>query len=144
VVHLANCETQDLYNTGPSDMNESQSWSLPSLNFLSADFTWLDMYIWLSPINPCLHSGETRYDLNNGCFSLLIILNVSNKSNHKWLQNVLMWTEFAQRISQKKDLSEQQLACRWTWNTNLKLHGYNWNILASCDKVITTWLRFEK
>jgi len=45
VVHLAKCETQVLYNTGTSDTNESQSRSLPSLNFHSADFTWLDMHI---------------------------------------------------------------------------------------------------
>jgi len=45
-------------------MNESQSWSLPSLNFLSADSTWLDMHIWLSLLNPCLHSGETRHNIN--------------------------------------------------------------------------------
>ena len=57
--------------SGPSDMNESQSWSLPSLNFLSADLTWRDMYIWLSLLNPCLHSDETRYNLNNWCFWLL-------------------------------------------------------------------------
>jgi len=43
VVHLARCATQDLYNTDASDMNKSQSFSLPSLNFLSADLTWLDM-----------------------------------------------------------------------------------------------------
>jgi len=72
--------------SGPSDnsdMNESQSWSLLSLNFLSADLTWLDMYIWLSLLNPCLHNDETRNNLNNWCFWLLSILNLLNKSNHR-------------------------------------------------------------
>jgi len=45
VVHSARCETQGLYNTDAPHMNGSQSWSLPSLNFLSTDLTWLDMYI---------------------------------------------------------------------------------------------------
>jgi len=40
--------------------------------------------IWLSLLNPYLHSGETRYDLNNWYFWLLNILNLLNKSNHKW------------------------------------------------------------
>jgi len=82
---LARCETQDLYNTDKSDMNESQSWTLPSLNFLRADLTWLEMYLWLFLLHPCLHSDETRYNLNNWCFWLLNILNLLNKSNHKWL-----------------------------------------------------------
>jgi len=47
-----------------------------SLSFLSADLTWLDMYISLSLLNPCLHSGETRYKLNIWCFGLLNILNL--------------------------------------------------------------------
>ena len=80
VVHLARCETQDLCNTDTSDMNESQSWFLPSLNFLSADLSWLNMHVWLFRLNFCLHRGETQYDLNNWCFWLLNIL------NHKWLQ----------------------------------------------------------
>jgi len=40
VVYLTRCETQDLCNTDTSDINESQSWSLPLLKFLSADLTW--------------------------------------------------------------------------------------------------------
>jgi len=86
VIHLARCATQDFYNTDTSDMNESQPWSLPSLNFLSADSNWLDMNIWLFRLNPYLHSGETRYNLNNWCFWLLSILNLLIKSNQKWLQ----------------------------------------------------------
>jgi len=39
--------------------------TLAYLRFLSADLTWLDMYIRLSHLNPCLHSGKTRYNLNN-------------------------------------------------------------------------------
>jgi len=35
-----------------------------SLSILSADLTWLDMYLCLSLLKPCLHSGETRYNLN--------------------------------------------------------------------------------
>jgi len=38
------CETQYLYHTDTFDMNESQSSSLPLLNFLSADLTWLGRY----------------------------------------------------------------------------------------------------
>jgi len=60
VVHLACYATQDLYNTDTSDMNKPQSWSLPSLSFLSADLTCLDMYIWLVLLTACLHSDETR------------------------------------------------------------------------------------
>ena len=41
------------------------------------------------------------------------------------------------------NVSEQQLACRWTWSMNLKL-GTIEASLASCDKVIATWLRYEK
>jgi len=47
-----------------------------SQSFLSSDLTWLDMYICLSLFNPCLHSGETRYNLNKWCFGLLNILNL--------------------------------------------------------------------
>jgi len=54
-----------------------------SLSFVSADLTWLDMYIWLSLLNPCLQSGETRYKLNKCCFGLLNILNLLIKSNQK-------------------------------------------------------------
>ena len=93
MVHLARCETQDLYNTDTSDMNESQSWSLPSLNFLSANLTWLHMYIWLSLLNPCLHSGEVRYNLKNWCFWLLNIVTCLIKQT-QMIANVLMWTEF--------------------------------------------------
>jgi len=32
-----------------------------SLSFLSATLTWLNIYICLSLLNPCFHSGETRY-----------------------------------------------------------------------------------
>ena len=85
MVHLTKCETQDLHNRDTSDMNESQSWSFPLLNFLSGDLTWLDMYIWLSLLNFRVHSGETRNNLNNRFFWLLNILNLLNKSNHKWL-----------------------------------------------------------
>jgi len=62
------------YSTDISDMNKSQSSFLSSVRFLSADLAWLDMYIWLSHLNPCLHSGETRYNLNKWCFGLLSIL----------------------------------------------------------------------
>jgi len=86
VVHLAKCETQDLYYTDTSDMNELQSWSLPSLNLLSADLFWFDMYIWLSHLNSCLDSGETRYNLDNWCFWVLSILILLNKSIHVWLK----------------------------------------------------------
>ena len=72
--------------SGPSDMNISQSWSLPSLNFLSADLTWLDMYIWLSLLNPCLHTDETRYNPNIWCFWLLSVLSLLSKSNRRFLQ----------------------------------------------------------
>ena len=44
--------------------------SSQALSFLSADLTWLDMYICLSLLNPWLHSGETRYKLKSyavGC-----------------------------------------------------------------------------
>ena len=52
MAHLASCATQDFYNRDTYDMNNAQSRSLPSLslNFLSADLTWLDTYILLSPI----------------------------------------------------------------------------------------------
>ena len=86
VVHLAKCETQDLYYTDTSDMNELQSWSLPSLNLLSADLFWFDMYIWLSHLNSCLDIGETRYNLDNWCFWVLSILILLNKSIHVWLK----------------------------------------------------------
>jgi len=65
------------------DMNKSQSCSLPSLSFLSADLTWLDMYIWLSLLNPCHHSGETWYNLTIDAFDFSIaILKLLIKSNH--------------------------------------------------------------
>ena len=108
-VHLARCETQDLYNTDTSDMNESRSWSLPSLKFLSAELTWLDMFIWLSLFNPCLHSGETRYNLNKWCFGLLNILNLLNKSNRKWLQCLNVLNRIRSDNFQK-NVSGQQLA----------------------------------
>ena len=78
------CNTR-FYNTGTSDMNKSQSWSMPSLSYLGADLTWLDLYIWLSPLFPYLHSGETRCNLNKWCFWLLNTLNLLIKSKHKWL-----------------------------------------------------------
>jgi len=140
-VHLAKCETQDLYNTGISDMNESQSWSLPSLNFLSADFTWLDMCIWLPQLNPWLHSGETRYNLNNSCFWLSIFWTFSRKATtNDWKclnVNRIRSKNFQQNVS------EQQLACRWTWSMNAKLRTIEAS-LASCDEVIATWLRYDK
>ena len=43
----------------------------------------------------------------------------------------------------QKNVSEQQLACRWTWSMNLKLGTIDAS-LASCAKVIATWLRYEK
>jgi len=49
-------------------MNHSHN--LPSLSLLGADLTWLDMYIRLSLLNPCLHSGERRYNLKN-CLNVL-------------------------------------------------------------------------
>ena len=118
MVHLATCETQDLYNTDTSDMNESQSWSLPSLNFLSANLTWLDMYIWLSLLNPCLHSGEARYNLKNLCFWLLNILTCLIKQT-QMIADVLMWTEFAQRISRKTSQNNSWLVdghAVWIWS----------------------------
>ena len=133
VVHSARCETQDLYNTDAPDMNESQSWSLSSLNFLSADLTWLDMYIWLSVLNPCLHSGETWYDLNNWCFWLLNILNLLNKNNHKWLQMSLCLEQNSLRELKKKNVSEQQQACRWICGMNLQLGAIEAS-LAGCEK----------
>jgi len=35
------------------------------LSYLIADLTWLDMYTCLPFLNPFLHSGETRYYLND-------------------------------------------------------------------------------
>ena len=40
-------------------------------------------------------------------------------------------------------VSKQQLACRWTCSMNLKL-GTIEASLATCEKVIATWLRYEK
>ena len=140
VVHSARCGTQDLYNTDAPDMNESQSWSLSSLNFLSADLTWLDMYIWLSVLNPCLHSGETWYDLNNWCFWLLNILNLLNKNNHKWLQMSLCLEQNSLRELKKKK--------RFRTTTGLSMDmwyefaaGCNRSIFGRLRKVIATWLR---
>jgi len=47
-----------------------------SFSFLSADLTWLDVYIWLSLFNHCLHSGVTWCNLSKWCFGLLKILNL--------------------------------------------------------------------
>jgi len=41
----------------------------------------------------------------------------------------------------QKNVSEQQLACRCTCSMNLKLGSIEAS-LASCDKVIATWLRY--
>jgi len=60
------------------------------------------------------------------------------------IANVLMSTEFAQRIpKKKKNVSEKQLICRWTCSMTLKL-GTIEASLASCAKVIATCLRYEK
>ena len=139
IADLARCETQVLYNTDTPDMNGSQSWSWPSLNFLTADLTWLDMYIWLSLLNPCLHSDETRYNLNNWSLWLLNILNLLNKSKLK-IANVLNVNRI-RSMNFQKNVSKQQLACRWTWSMNLKPDATEIS-LASCNKVIAaTWLR---
>jgi len=85
------------------------------LSFLSADLTWLDIYISMSFLNPCLHSGETRFNLKNWCFWLLNILNSLIKSNHKCVLNRVRSENF------QKIISEQQLACQWAWSMNVKL-----------------------
>jgi len=63
VVHLARCTTQDLYNTDTSYLNNTVTILAfsQSMSFRSADLPWVDMYICLSLLNPCLHNGETRY-----------------------------------------------------------------------------------
>ena len=97
-------------------INHSQ---LPSLNFLSADLTWLDMYIWVSLLNRCLHSGETRYNLKKWCFWLINILILLNKSNHKCLQmsvlNRIRSENFQKKTFQNNSwlVSEHEL---WIWS----------------------------
>jgi len=57
------------------------------MNFLSADLTWFDIYYpWLSHLNPWLHSGETRYNLDSWCFWHLYFLKLLIKCKHRWLQ----------------------------------------------------------
>ena len=131
MVHLARCETQDLCNTDTSNMNESQSWSLPQLNFPSPDLTWLDMYI------SAKHDTTSTTDAFD--FSIFWTCSIKANTNDCNCLNV-------DRIRSKnfqKNVSEQQLACRWTWSMNLKL-GTIEASLASCDKVIAIWLRYEK
>ena len=122
-------------------MNESQSWSLPSLNFLGVDLTWLDMYIWLSLLN--LAFTVTKHDTTSTTdafdFSIFWTCSIKATKNDCKCLNV-------NRIlskNSKKNVSEQQLACRLTWGMNFKL-GTMEASLASCEKVIVTSLRYEK
>jgi len=141
VVHLACYVTQDLYSTDISDVNKSQSWSLPSLSFLRADLTCLDMYIWLVLLTACLHSDEIRYNLINWWFWLLNILNLLSKSNHKWLQMSVLSRVRSENF--QNNVSGNELACRWTWGMNVNLDTFE-ATLSSYDKVVVTWLRCEK
>ena len=148
MAHWTRCATQTLYSTDTSAMNKSLSWSLPSLSFLSADLTWLDMYITLSLLNPCLHRGETRHNLNNWCFWLLNILNLPIKwfeiclSSLKATTNGYKCLDVLNRVrleNFQKNGSEEQLVCRWTWSVNVTLGTFQ-AFLARSNKVIAIWL----
>jgi len=119
----------------------NQSWSLPSLNFVSADLTWLDMYIWLPILNPCLVNGETWYNLNNWCIRLINIRNLPNKSNHKWLQMSWCVQNSLKEFPKKRFRTTVGLSMDMKYAFEA---GYNWTSLTSCDKVIASWLRYKK
>ena len=107
-----------------------------------SDHLWKVTYTWLSLLNPCLHSGETWYKFNNWCFWQLSVfwtcLIKATANDCKCLNVNRIRSKNVQR-----NVSEQQLACWWTWSMNLTL-GTTEASSASCDKATATWLRYEK
>jgi len=104
VVHFARYAIQDLYNTDTSNINKSQSWSLPSVSFLSADLIGL-ICTWLIVSLESLPSQRrnTTQPQQLMLWTSQYFMNLLITSNHKRLQaKILMCqTEFTQRISKK-------------------------------------------
>ena len=146
MVSLARCETQDLCNTGTSDMNESQSWSLPSLNFLSADLTWFNLawYVltsdclsWVLAFTVAKHDATSTTDAvdfsvfwtcsikatTNDCKCLNV-----NRIHSKNFQTKLFRTTVGLSIDMKYEFEAGAIEAS----------------VASRDKVIAIWLRYEK
>ena len=64
--------------------------------------------------------------LNKWCFNELPnIMNVFIKSKQKWLQMSWVRSENFQT-----NISEQQLACRWTWSMNAKLGTFETSLVS--------------
>ena len=147
MINITRCETQDLYNTGTSDMNESQSWSLPSLNFLSADLTcWFNM-AWCVHLIVSLESLPSQWrntitTSTTDAFDFSIFWTYSIKATTNDCK-CLYVNRIRSKNIQKKNVSEKQLACWLTWSMNLKLGPVEAS-LASSDKVIAISLRYEK
>jgi len=99
----------------------TQSWSLPSLNFLRVDLVWLDMYrtsycfSWILAFTVAKHDTTSTTDAFD--FSIFWSFSVkATRNDCKCLNvNIIRSKNF------QKNVSEQQLACRWIWSMNLKL-----------------------
>jgi len=118
MVHLARCATQD-YKADTSDMNNTQSqWSLPSLSF------WVFMVL----MQLCLI-------FTSDCLYWILAFTVTKHDTTTWTNDILNFSKFwtcsfkatrndcnclkhslLRDFPKKKNVSEQQLACRWTWS----------------------------
>jgi len=119
-------------------INQSRS-LLSSLNCFSADLPFT--YIWFSQLDCCIRSGATRYNLNSWCFCLLNILNLLIANWHKWLQMSKCLKQRSLREYQKKTFQNSS----WLVDGHvvwMKLCTFEAS-LASLDKVLATWLRYE-
>jgi len=122
VVHLARCATQVLYNTDTYDMNKSQSWSLPSLSFLSADLTWLGMY----RLPDCLTripaftgaKHDTTWKIDAFEFSIFWTCSLKTSTNDCKCHNVLKRVRsenFPKIVSEQQLIVDGHEVWMWSW-----------------------------
>ena len=107
-----------------SDMNESQLWSLPSLNFLSADLTWLDMYVLILAFAVAKHDTTSSNDAFD--FSIFWTCSIKAATNYCKCLNVL-------NRNSLREFPKQRFRTAVGLSMDMKYEceaGYNWSILG--------------